>query len=338
MTQAGSNDAAPAAKPPRGVKWKRAVRWSISILAVVFVVWMIPIRDRCTPAGCEDGVITTFKRANLPLLVVLFAIYLGGTVAWAARWRALLQVAGVRLTLRAAWRVTIEAQAGGILLPGGVAGDALRLAYVKERAPDADLAKVGASIVTDRVVGLITLTTLALALALLFDESGELRVAVPVLAGVPVAVALGWLVLRHPGLQRMRFLETKLGQRFVKPLLEYASSPAGPRALALGLLLSLLVSGCQLFVVRGLVAALAAVPREGAEAWLHVGAAFAMTVAALPISPGGWGTSEAAYVLFLGHAGIAAPAATAVCLLYRLMWYLTGSMGAVSAFARTDRE
>jgi uncharacterized protein (TIRG00374 family) len=324
---------------------KRVVRWLVSIAAVVFVVWMLPIRDRCTADGCQDGLLTTLRRTNVPLLLSAFAVYLLGTVAWAARWSALLRLADVRLSLRAAWRITLEAQAGGILLPGGVAGDALRVAYAKERAPSANIAKITASIVADRMVGLVTLSTLALVLGLAFhanhEASHEVAVALPMLAAIPVGAACVWLVLRHAQVQnRLRDLgivKTKLGQRVLSPILEYAASELGPSALLRSFALSFLVSGSQLLVIRALVATLGASPRLG-EAWVHVGAAFSMMVGAVPITPGAWGTADAAFVFFFGRAGIAPATAAAVSLLYRLMWYATGSMGAVSAFARTNRE
>ncbi len=321
--------------------WKRLVRWGISLVAVGFIAWMLPFRDRCNAQGvCEDGLITTFKRANLPLVLAFFGVYLASTGAWSVRWRALLRLAGVDLSFAGAWRVTLEAQAGGVLLPGGVGGDALRVAYAKERAPTASVAKIAASIMADRVLGLVTLALLALLLGAAFHPTKELFVAMPVLAGAPIGAVVGWLALRRvvnsPRLHERPILRTKIGQRLVLPLLEYVSSPNATRVVLRGLLVSAVVSAAQLLVVRGLVAALGVTPTD--EAWVAVGASLAMVVAAFPAAPGGWGTAEAAYVFFLGRAGVPAPAAAAVCVLYRLMWYATGSIGAVSALTRADRR
>jgi uncharacterized membrane protein YbhN (UPF0104 family) len=54
----------------------------------------------------------------------------------------------------------------------------------------------------------------------------------------------------------------------------------------------------------------------------------------LPALPGGWGTADAAYVFFLGLAGLPASMALAVCFLYRLFWYLSGVAGAALHVAR----
>lgn len=328
------------AVPRRRINLGRLVRWGISLAAVAFIVWMLPIRDRCNaPNVCEDGLLTTLGRANVPLMVPCFGMYLFSTTAWAARWRALLRLAGVELGFLGAWRVTLEAQAGGVLLPGGVGGDALRIAYVKESVASANVAKIAASIVTDRILGLVTLALSALLLGVVFDAGDDLRLALPMLAGIPLAAAVGWGVLRRIAnstrIRDARFLKGKLGLRLVGPMLDYSAAPGATRALARGLALSLVVSSAQFTVVRGILAALRVTP-DG-EAWVFVGAAFAMIVAALPTSPGAWGTAEAAYVFFLARAGVPAPAAAAVCLLYRLMWYTTGAIGAVSALARADR-
>lgn len=325
----------PAPVPPAPRLWLRRLIMSlIAVAALVFVVWVVPFRDRCTADGCEPGLFTTLRHANAPLLALLFALYLLGTLAWAARWRALLGLAEVRLTLLDTWRITLEAQAGGILLPGGIAGDALRVAHVHQRAPDVVLPKVFASLLADRVIGLVTLASLAALAGLLFP--GTKRDTALLLAAIPVATVIGWLLVRRPAVARSRLLTgSKLGARLVRPILEYAASERGPRAMGKGLLLSLLVSGTQLLVVRGLIAALGVTPEH--EALVYVGTTFGMIVAAVPVTPGAWGTAEAAYVFFLGQAGVAAPAAAAVCLLYRVFWYASGVVGAGSALARNRR-
>ena len=65
------------------------------------------------------------------------------------------------------------------------------------------------------------------------------------------------------------------------------------------------------------------------EKWIYVGTAMALIVSAIPALPGGWGTADAAYVFFFALAGVASGAALAVCLVFRLFWYLSGVAGAV---------
>jgi uncharacterized membrane protein YbhN (UPF0104 family) len=325
---------AAASAPAKKSLSKRVVSLLIALAALAFVVRMVPLRDRCTEAGCVEGLLTVLRRANVPLLVVLFGMYIGGSLAWAARWRALLALADVRLSLRETWRITLEAQAGGILLPGGVAGDALRVAYVRTRAPRASLPKIVASIFADRVVGLVTLATLASVAAGLIGGA-HTGAALPIVGGIPLAALAGWYVVSRPSIARSRFLTAPgFRARLVQPMLEYTTSAHGPRVMRKGLLLSLAVSGVQLLVVRGLVAALGVTPTH--EAWIYIGGTLGMMVAAVPVTPGAWGTADAAYVLFLGEAGVAPPVAAAVCLLYRVFWYASGLLGAGFALARRD--
>jgi len=310
------------------------VKAAVAVVALAFVIYVVPVRDRCTAAGCEPGLLTTLRSANAPLLVGLFGLYMAGSLAWAARWRALLGLADVRVPLLSAWRITLEAQAGGILLPGGVAGDALRVTYVKSRSKDADLAKVVASVFADRVVGLVTLAGLATAAALSMGGS-DLGAFLHVVAAIPLLAALGWIVVRRPGLAAHPLFSRGILARAVKPMLEYAGAKEGPRALARGVLFSLLVSLAQLMVVRGLVAALGVEPSR--EAWVYVGTTLGMMVAALPLAPGAWGTADAAYVFFLGQAGVPPSVALSACLLYRVYWYASGVLGAALALARRGR-
>jgi uncharacterized membrane protein YbhN (UPF0104 family) len=322
--------------PARPVTARRSrlsivVRVAVAVAALCFVGYAVPLRDRCGPDGCVPGLLTTLRTASVPALLALFALYLAGTLVWAARWRALLGLAEVRLSLAEVWRVTLEAQAGGILLPGGVGGDALRVAYVKSRAPEAMVSKVIASTLADRVVGLSTLAAVASAAAVGFGAKG-LGPYLPVLVAIPVASVVGLLVLRHPRLAQAEFMARVPGARFLKPLLEYAVARGGPPALLRGVLASLVVSAVQLAVVRGILAAIGAQPDH--EADVYIGTTLAMIVGALPALPGGWGTADAAYVFFLGSAGVPAPAAVATCLIYRVFWYATGLCGAVAAVSR----
>ena len=311
----------PTAPGPRRSWSSRVLRVSVAVAAVGFVAHAVPLHD----------LVTTLRAANIPALFALFALYVLGTLVWAVRWRALLGLAEVRLSLAEVWRVTLEAQAGGILLPGGVGGDALRVTYVKSKAPKAAVSKVIASTLADRVVGLSTLAAVASAAALGFGGNG-LGPYLPVLVAIPVASGLGLLVLRQPRLARADFFSRGFGARFVRPLLEYAIAPGGPRALVRGVVASVVVSAVQLAVVRGILAAIGTHPTL--EADVYVGTTLALMVAALPALPGGWGTADAAYVFFLASAGVPAPAAVATCLIYRVFWYATGICGAAAAVAR----
>jgi uncharacterized membrane protein YbhN (UPF0104 family) len=356
-----------------GRRWlRRAFSWALAIAALTFVAVAVPVRDRCwdarAPAStrltvsrdasgctlhartgdvridaaecaqltCEPGVASTFAHARPGVLALLLALYALGTLPWAARWRALLGFAGVDLTVGQVWRFCIEAQAGGVLLPGGIGGDALRVVSVlgrpakagEQRAPTAI---VVASVLLDRAVGLAVLAALAAGLGFACGglQAGPLAL---VLAAMPLAFLAGLVLLRTVPLFRAgALLESRVGSA-LRPVLEYVRDPRAPRAIVVAAGLSILVAGVQLATIRGLVFALGGVPT--AEKWVYVGSAMAFIVGAVPALPGGWGTADAAYVFFLGLAGLPAGMALAVCLLYRLFWYLSGVTGAALHVAR----
>lgn len=364
-------------------RWRRRIgrfaRWALALAALGFVAWIIPVRDRCwDPAAaestrapvsrvasgcvlhlasgdvtidrtecarlrCEPGLESAFAHARPGVLGALLVLYAVGTLAWAARWRALLGFAEVDLTTGEVWRISIEAQAGGVLLPGGLGGDALRIASVLARAPPAGESRspvsiVVASVLLDRAIGLSVLAAVAAGLGFAFRSRSVVVTAGPleaVLAMIPVAVLSGLIWLRSG-----RFSETRrpawLGTRrlgaALTPVLSYARDPRAPAAVAIAVAWSGVVAAVQFAVIRGLVFAVGGVPAD--EKWVFVGAAMAFIVGAIPALPGGWGTADAAYVFFFGLAGLAPGVALAVCLLFRSFWYVSAVVGAILYLTR----
>ena len=371
------SDAGPSAGRGGGaVSWrKRAFAWGLATIALVFVVYAVPLRDRCLdpsipppagavvspgaslvgpkfpvsrvsvaegctlhrPAGdqklsaeacaqlrCEPGLASTLKGIHLGQLALLLGLYFLGSFVWAVRWRALLALARVHLGAFETWRVILESQAGGIVLPGGIGGDALRVGFVVGKG--ASLGTVVAAVLLDRVLGLVTVAGLAAAFAASSGE-GALGPLVLVLGAIPFGFVAGLALLRWGPFARLPFFQRGPLARLVRPVLDYLGDPRAPRAILTGLAVSLLVSAIQLGVIRGLVGALGAVPNP--ERWVYVGTTMAFIIGAIPALPGGWGTSDAAFMLFLGRAGLAASISLAVSLLYRLFWYSSGGVGAV---------
>jgi uncharacterized membrane protein YbhN (UPF0104 family) len=360
--------ARPGAAPAGTVSWrKRAFAWGLALAALAFVASVVPIRDHCEdpaapaaiaqtkaaqvpvshdksgcvlhrPEGdarlpaaecarlaCVPGLVSTLKGARVGMLLGLCALYFFATFAWAARWRALLTLAKVPITLLEAWRITLEAQAGGIILPGGIGGDALRVGFVAQKG--ASLPTVIAAVLLDRATGLVTLAGLAAVFSAVTLGGGSVPALLLVLASIPVAFVVGLLLLRWKPLARAPFLVEGRLAPLARPVLAYVGEPGAPRAILTGVAISLVVSGIQLATIRGFVVALGKVPTS--EVWVYVGATMSFIVGAIPALPGGWGTSDAAFVVFFDKAGLAPSIALGVSLLYRLFWYASGAVGAV---------
>jgi len=308
---------------------KRVLTWVLALAAIAFVAYVVPLRDHCSGGACEPGLLSIVRGSSAPILAGLFGLYMMSTVVWAARWRRLLMLAKLRPTLGWVWRVTLQSQAAGILLPGGLGGDAMRVASATSAG--SNVATAVGSILLDRAIGLATLTALgAVAGASMTGSSNH--AAVLILACVPVGFVVGLIVLRSRVVRRSPWLDRGILARTIKPIVQYLADPGAPRAIAGCILLSLCLSAIQLGINRGLIAAIGATPSS--EPLVFVGMTIVFTTAVIPSLPGGWGTADAAYVYFLGLAGIAAPRALAVCLLFRFFWYLSGALGSILLVTR----
>src|SRR5262249_35407065 len=124
--------------------------------------------------------------------------------------------------------------------------------------------------------------------------------------------------------------------RTAKPILEYLGDPRAPGAIGRALLVSVVVSAVQLAIMRGLCTTLGEEPLL--EGRVYTGAALTFVVGSIPALPGGWGTSDAAVVFFLGRAGIGASTAFAAGLLYRMYWYASAVLGAILHVSRRSVE
>jgi uncharacterized membrane protein YbhN (UPF0104 family) len=302
-------------------------------VALAFVVHAVPIRDRCDGKGpCEPGLLTTMAGARVGTVAALLVVYFVATVVWAARWRALLGLARVPLGLGETWRITLESQAGGIVLPGGIGGDALRVGFVVGKG--GALPTVLSSVLLDRVIGLVTVSGMAAALAAGTATAGSTPQLLLVLGSIPVAFVLGLVVLRWRAVREMPLLARGPLARVAGPVLGYLGDPGAPVAVLKGLGWSLLVSVAHLASIRGLVFALGGTPRE--ELWVYLGTTMSFIVSAIPAVPGAWGTGDAAFLYFFTtKAGLAPSVALGVSMVYRLFWYASGGVGAVLYLLRS---
>ena len=349
--------------PRRNKTWVRIAGVVLALLAIAYLVRVVPIRDQCVDSGtgargvpeerpgacllhgsaadvlvpapggcrslkCEPGIASVLKTARPPLLAVSFLLYLFGVMLTVERWKILLKLARVTVSLRAAIRLTFDSYAIGFLLPGGMGADALRVAFVLGKHKDASVVQVTASVVVDRLVGFGTMCTIASALAF-SGHGGELgSVRYVFLVGPPLAV-VGAMALRYTPI--LRWMNRGILRRVVGPLDEYARAPGGIGVLVRASLLGFVASGAQLLAVAMIVWVLGTPPVDAA--WVWIGVVFGFIATTLPGLPGGWGTSDATYVYFFGKAGVPPSTALAVSLLVRFFGYALSAAGAVSVLA-----
>lgn len=257
-------------------------------------------------------VATRVDWADLPQLrdlewsVALPAVLLAGLAyplqAW--RWHVLLRAQGLDLPARWVHRVFWIAQFYNSFLPGGVAGDAVRLAQLWHAHPERKAA-AAASLVADRLLGLGALFALAaLALGLHAGRGDSPAGLEALLAGSVAAFALllgaGWSATRTRWWQSLT--SRLLGPDRATSLHDAAVALGrehGALALASGLSVAVWLLD---FAAVWLLAQSVGLPASPLT--MTAAAAAAYVAAALPISIGGHGVREGALVATLGLLGV----------------------------------
>jgi glycosyltransferase 2 family protein len=267
--------------------------------------------------------------ARIELLALMLAAMIGERLFAAWRWLLLLRVGEPGLGYGPVLRITLISTWLGTFLPGGVGIEALRVWYLSRLTADLPLAL--ASVVVERLCGLLALLGLIGLGLLLAPIALPLAVELALLAALAALLAFA-LALAHPWPRRLaRRLLTR------PRLARLWASLAGlerrldaylrrPRVLAPALALALAFQGLRVLTV---VIGAAALGIAVDPLLLAVIVPITILVALLPISIGGLGPREAAYVALLGLAGVAPEPALVLALLREAMNIATLLPGAV---------
>jgi hypothetical protein len=276
-----------------------ALRLAVGMAALALLLWKLDLNRAWA----------TLKAADRGWLLAAFGAQWCSKLCWCLRWRALLVTAGYAPKPLQLLRFILMGLFFNNFLPTTVGGDVARgIALSRTKVPKAVAA---ASVIADRILGLLALGLLAviggILGALLFPDGG------PWLASIGLAAALLALVMaltRPELLERLRGLLARRGQKLAERLSRVIDGVSflASRTQALG---------AALFFSLGLAAFAAvfhwAIARSiGIEVPLiayFVIVPAVMLAASLPITLNGLGLRELGFVAFLGAQGV--PAATA---------------------------
>jgi uncharacterized membrane protein YbhN (UPF0104 family) len=277
----------------------------------------------------------TVRNADARLLALAAVAIICSQLTAAWRWYRLLRAAGSTWS----WTQSLAVYGAGLFLglfiPTGVGGDVYRVARV--RSSGAGLARGAATILLERAIGLLALLLLGVGFvaahpatrpwAALFGIGG--------LAGL-VGLAALWI---PGGVDYVARALEKLpvhgiGNRFRKAFPDDAMSRLHD-AIPGTVLLSLANHSC-LLLVNVLLARGLGLP----IAWTTVCAAvpIVLLAAQIPITPGGAGIREAAYVVFFGRVGIEEGPALALALSWFAILVLVSLLGALGHLAEPMGE
>jgi len=191
--------------PRKGKVLWLVVRVAVSAACVAWVLANVPWTDRLDPAtgqivarGFPGAMADVFSSSAWLWLPVGVAAYVLSPLCGAIRWRMLLAVQGVRLSLAEAWRLTYIGFFFNTFLPGVTGGDLVK-AWYAARATESKKAEAVATVFLDRLIGLVGMALLCVAaLAARWNDPDLAHVRLIVLAFVgAAAVAAVLLFSRH---------------------------------------------------------------------------------------------------------------------------------------------
>ena len=261
--------------------------------------------------------------------VFAFAVLLSHGVVSAERWRRICRKLRIVLSFGSTLRLFFISMFFNQTLSTTIGGDAARVWLL--RAQGFSTLMAVASVVHERIAGLLGLGVLALIATILIGDSNAW--------GMPILVAVGGVLAGILGAAAW----TPVGPRWLR---------RSVRSCRLARRILLSVDGLQLLglstVIHGIGAvAIYQVARAmglSLELWVCLLVVPpTLLVATLPISIGGWGVREAALVAVLAPLGVSAPDAFMVSVVFGVMVMAAGLPGGVlwlfrpGAHARSKR-
>jgi uncharacterized protein (TIRG00374 family) len=253
-------------------------------------------------AGLHE-VATTLRGTDLAWFLPAVVVSVATVPMMAFRWQLLLEAKHVSVPLGWLTRTYFVALFAGQFLPAAIGGDAVRVVELGRRTGNAP--ESVASVLIDRLIGLVSLVVLAV-IAVLVSGPGRRPgvVAAEGAFGLAAAVALLLLFSSQVRGTVARWLEPRaagrrlaVGGRFYDALHDYRGHRA--TLLAVGLL-ALLVQAARVGVIWMLARALGL---DVPDSVVLLAGPVVFAALALPVSLNGIGVREAVFVYFLhGHA------------------------------------
>ena len=282
-----------------------ALRAIVGIAIVTFLVWRYDARS----------ILKMLGRERPAYFAAAIGIYLSTLVLSAYRWRLLAAILRLDAPFTDFLAFRFIATFTNTLIPGVAGGDALRAIYLGRRT--SHLGEAVASVLADRIVGLIGLFWLAAIAAILLKERGlpSVLTTPPILTGL-ITLALcvvSPLIIRFVQVMPSRF--SRYGG-FIVTYLEHRNALLA--ALALSVMVQSVLAVCQYLLALGI----------GIEAPLTLFLLFvpiAGVFASLPLTINGLGVREGAYLVLFGIAGVDRTNAIALGLL----WFACTTIGAL---------
>lgn len=275
-----------------------------------------------------ERLVSTLQDIRLGPAVLALALTFAVPVLWAWRWKIVCQANGHDVAFRDHLSMQWLAGFAGQVLPDTIGLEAMRIWQHGQRVGDYAAATAGS--LGDRAVGVLGLIVLVLATQPLrawvpvtraadHVMDGIALIAIAGIVGVTVFAALPRVPAR---LRRSRFIAVVV---VVLDRIRFLFRSGG--RLAVALLAGVLVHAVAVAAIGVWFLALGVQPGMSVVASV-VPVVFMVMI--LPLSIGGWGLREGAFVFFFSAAGVSGAAALAVSILYGLSMIMAHLPGAVA--------
>jgi len=284
----------------------------------------------------RPGFATSLKAIDVALAAAGALAFGLALVMIAVRWRLLLKIQDVNVSLWEAVRLTFLGQFFNAIVPGTVGGDLVKAYYVAKHTPK--VAAVLVSVFVDRLLGLVELSLMAAVMLGVLLAGGErsfdeLRLPAICMAAIILTVGAMMTFLLSQRFRRALHLE-KLYRRL--PIAHHIAAAGDaamryrrrPGSMAWAVAISL-VSHLSFVTFVALMGASLSIPAGWKDYFLYVPLIY--IIGAIPLTPGGVGWVENWYLRFFESPLCGASTILVLALLARLVPMLWGLPGAVVA-------
>ena len=289
----------------------------------------------------SNGQLTTFGEAlttaagNWQLLSLGVSMFLGCLLLCNLRWKTLLSAQGINLSFPRTMMLYLVGQFFSSFMPGATSGDLFKMIYISRECPTKKTEAVS-TVFMDRLIGLLALIVLTSAVTLarldFFLSNPKTKIVmlfnILLLLGMAGGLTLVFAQNIFERIPLFKKIEekTSLGKIISKLYSAFRICIKNPAILIKTLILSIVNHILFIFLAMFV----------GKSIGVDIPLADYLTVfpvinfiAAIPLTPGGLGTRDAAAVFMLGLLGVAEPIALSISILVYVATLFWSAVGGV---------
>lgn len=269
-----------------------------------------------------EATVGTLARTDIPYVLLVVLLIFFDRFLMSYKWNILLKAGRIGLTSAEAFKIYLASAFVGTFLPTGIGADVFRA--VRTKVSGRKMHIITASIVIERVIGLLAIVVLALiGLGILVNRDQSQFLGLYYLVWILlILLSIGLSFSIQPGLMNFfkrhicRFQNYKVVRIYLDFHEAYVALSRHPWVLFLFFLLSFCEQVTQSMIV---FAAARAMGISGSAFHFLAISPLTMLVITLPISIHGFGVLEGSYIVLFALAGLSPAESLSLSLLLRII-------------------